>query len=302
MELGMIGLGRMGAGMTERLLRAGHAVVGYDVGVEAMEKIREKGAATASSIQDLVGRLAAPRVVWMMVPSGETVDRTLEALFPSLSAGDVIVDGGNSYYKDTVRRGAAARTHGLFLVDVGTSGGVWGSNEGYSLMVGGEPAATGRLGPLFEALAPSADRGWGVVGPSGAGHFVKMIHNGIEYGLMQAYGEGFALLKHKAEFNLDLHQVAEIWRYGSVVRSWLLDLVSRALRENAGLKGVAAYVADSGEGRWTLQESLELNVPAPVIALSLIERLASRDTEGFSNKLLAALRQQFGGHSVKRDA
>ncbi|MEE9594788.1 MAG: decarboxylating 6-phosphogluconate dehydrogenase, partial [Candidatus Hydrothermarchaeales archaeon] len=228
------------------------------------------------------------------------VDSTIQGLLPHLAEGDVIVDGGNSFYKDTMRRASMLKEKGLHYVDAGTSGGIWGLTEGYSMMIGGEKEIVERLRPLFETLAPGQDTGWGHVGPSGAGHFVKMVHNGIEYGLMQAYAEGFALLKKKEEFELDLHQIAEVWRYGSVVRSWLLDLTSEALGENPELEGIVPFVEDSGEGRWTVFEAIDLNVPAPVISLSLIQRIRSRDEESFPDRLLAAMRNKFGGHAIKR--
>jgi 6-phosphogluconate dehydrogenase len=237
----------------------------------------------------------------MMVPAGAAVDAVLADLRPLLAAGDIVIDGGNSNYKDTVRRAALFAAKGIALVDCGTSGGIWGLAEGYSMMIGGEPTATEALRPIFETLAPAADRGWGRVGPAGAGHFTKMVHNGIEYGLMQSYAEGFSILQHKDEFALDLHQVAQIWRSGSVVRSWLLDLTANALASNPTMAGIAPYVADSGEGRWTVAEAIELNVPAPVITASLIERLRSRDKDSYADKLLAAMRNQFGGHAVKKE-
>ncbi len=301
MELGMIGLGRMGANMTDRLLEGGHRVVAFDLRRDAVERVVAKGAVAATSIEDLASQLEPPRAVWIMVPAGSAVDSTIDSLSAALEADDVILDGGNSYYKDTLRRLGVAAARNLHLVDVGTSGGVWGRTEGYSLMVGGEPAVVERLRPVFETLAPAPDKGWAHVGPSGAGHFTKMVHNGIEYGLMQAYAEGFSLLKHKSEFDLDLHRIAEVWRHGSVVRSWLLDLAARALAADQTLDDIAPYVPDSGEGRWTVFESIDLDVPAPVIALSLIQRLRSRDQESYADRMLAALRNQFGGHAVKRD-
>ncbi len=301
MELGMIGLGRMGANMTDRLLEGGHRVVAFDLRRDAVERVVAKGAVAATSIEDLASQLEPPRAVWIMVPAGSAVDSTIDSLSAALEADDVILDGGNSYYKDTLRRLGVAAARNLHLVDVGTSGGVWGRTEGYSLMVGGEPAVVERLRPVFETLAPAPDKGWAHVGPSGAGHFTKMVHNGIEYGLMQAYAEGFSLLKHKSEFDLDLHRIAEVWRHGSVVRSWLLDLAARALADDQTLDDIAPYVPDSGEGRWTVFESIDLDVPAPVIALSLIQRLRSRDQESYADRMLAALRNQFGGHAVKRD-
>jgi len=302
MELGMIGLGRMGANMSERLLRAGHRVVSYDRDPEAVKRVVGKGAQGVDGLEQLANKLAAPRAVWLMVPAGDPVDQTIQALLPHLRSGDAVVDGGNSYYKDSMRRSGQLRERGLHFVDVGTSGGIWGLTEGYSLMVGGEKNAVERLRPIFEALAPAPDRGWGHVGPSGAGHFTKMVHNGIEYGLMQSYAEGFAILKRKADLKLDLRQIAEIWRFGSVIRSWLLDLIARALAENKELTGIAPFVADSGEGRWTVQEAVDLNTPAPVITASLLERLRSRDTDSYADKLLAAMRNQFGGHAMKKGA
>ena len=301
MDLGMVGLGRMGANMAERLLRGGHRVVGFDPVDEARRRIEDKGARAATSLEALVQALEPPRVVWLMVPAGPITDRSIDSLAPLLSPGDTIIDGGNSAYADTMRRAATVAERDLHYVDSGTSGGVWGLENGYSLMIGGDEAVVERLRPIFETLAPGVDRGWGRVGPVGAGHFTKMIHNGIEYGLMQAYAEGFSILQHKTEFGLDLHQVAEIWREGSVVRSWLLDLVSNALRENPTMEGIASWVDDSGEGRWTAAEAIALNVPAPVITQSLIERLRSRDDDSFADKLLAAMRNQFGGHAIKKE-
>ncbi len=298
MKLAMVGLGRMGANMTERLLAGGHDVVAFDLRPEAVEEAVAKGAAGAASAEEVVAQLPAPRVVWIMVPAGPPVDATIAAFAPLLASGDVIVDGGNSRYTDTLRRGTELDAHGIAYVDAGTSGGVWGLAEGYSLMVGGSEPAVATVRPALETLAPAPDRGWGHVGPPGAGHFVKMIHNGIEYGLMQAYAEGFSILRHKEEFGLDLHQIAEIWRHGSVVRSWLLDLAARALAEDQSLAEIAPYVSDSGEGRWTVFESIDQDVPAPVIALSLMARLRSRDAESYADRLLAALRQQFGGHAI----
>ena len=301
MQLGMIGLGRMGANMVERLLRGGHQLVGYDRDPAAVQRVAGKGASGADSLAALAQQLKPPRAVWLMVPAGDPVDQTIEALIPHMSRGDVILDGGNSNYKDTVRRAAALKTQGLGFVDVGTSGGIWGLAEGYSMMIGGDAQVVEHLKPIFETLAPAADQGWGRVGPSGSGHFVKMVHNGIEYGLMQAYAEGFALMERKTEYGLDMQQIAEIWRTGSVVRSWLLDLTARALAENPALTGIAPYVADSGEGRWTVMEAIELGCSIPVITLALQRRFRSQETEPFADKLLAVMRQQFGGHAVKRD-
>jgi len=301
MEIGMIGLGRMGANMAQRLLRGGHRVVGFSRTAETRKSIEDKGAESGESLAALVAKLPAPRALWLMVPAGEVTDATLAELLPLLFVGDIVVDGGNSNYKDTMRRAAIFALHNIDYVDCGTSGGVWGLAGGYSLMIGGEEKAVERLRPIFETLAPAKDQGWGRVGPVGAGHFTKMIHNGIEYGLMQAYAEGFSILQHKTGFDLDLHQVAEIWRSGSVVRSWLLDLTADALRKNPAMTGIAPQVADSGEGRWTVEEAIALDVPAPVITLSLIQRLRSRDTQSFSDKLLAAMRNEFGGHAVVKE-
>jgi 6-phosphogluconate dehydrogenase len=301
MELAMVGLGRMGANMAQRLQRGGHRVIGYDPVEAARSSIEKKGAQSAVSLQALIEKLKAPRILWLMVPSGEITDGTITALTPLLSQGDTLIDGGNSNYQDTLRRARALAQRQINYVDSGTSGGVWGLAEGYSLMIGGDEALVERLRPIFETLAPAPDKGWGRVGPVGAGHFTKMIHNGIEYGLMQAYAEGFSIMQHKSEFKLDLHQIAEIWRYGSVVRSWLLDLTADALEKNPTLHGIAPYVADSGEGRWTVAEAIELGVPAPVITASLLERLRSREADSYSDKLVAAMRNQFGGHAIKAE-
>jgi 6-phosphogluconate dehydrogenase len=301
MDIAMIGLGRMGANMAQRLLRGGHRVVGFDPADAARASLEKNGAETAASLEVMVAKLKAPRTVWLMVPAGAITDGTITNLLPLLSAGDTIIDGGNSNYRDTQRRAALVAQKKIDYVDSGTSGGIWGLAEGYSLMIGGDKAVVERLRPIFETLAPAKDQGWGYVGPVGAGHYTKMVHNGIEYGLMQAYAEGFSILQHKKEFNLDLHQVAEIWRYGSVVRSWLLDLTANSLEKNPTLKGIAPYVADSGEGRWTVADAIELGVSAPVITLSLLERLRSRDDDSFTDKLLAAMRNQFGGHEIKKE-
>ena len=302
MELGMVGLGKMGAYMVERLVHGGHRVVGYDRDAAAVARIVAAGAEGADSLASLATKLKQPRAIWIMVPSGAPVDETIAALTPHLSKGDSLIDGGNSNYKDTQRRAASLKGQGFQYVDVGTSGGIWGLEEGYSMMVGGDKAAVELVRPILETLAPAKDQGWGHVGPSGSGHFVKMVHNGIEYGMMQAYAEGFAILKKKDEFALDMHQVSEIWRTGSVVRSWLLDLLSIALKQNPEMAGIAPYVADSGEGRWTVAEAVDLDVPAPVITLSLLQRLTSRDSDSYSDKLLSAMRNQFGGHAIKAAA
>lgn len=300
MELGMIGLGRMGANMIERLLKGGHRVVGHARRQDSVNRVVDKGAEGAYSLEELVSKLKPRRIIWLMIPAGDPVDKTIQALVPLLDADDVIVDGGNSFYKDTVRRAEMLKEKNIRYVDAGTSGGIWGLTEGYSLMVGGEKEGVDYLRPIFETLAPAPDKGWGHVGPNGAGHFVKMVHNGIEYGMMQAYAEGFALMERKEEFNLDLHQIAEVWRHGSVIRSWLLDLAAEALEENPGLEGIAPHVSESGEGRWTVLEAVEQRMAAPVITLSLMQRFLSQDEEGFSNKMLAVLRNKFGGHDIKR--
>ncbi len=300
MEFGMVGLGRMGGNMAQRILRSGHRVVAYDPQAEAVQAFAGEGGVGASSLANLVEQLQPPRAVWVMVPAGGPTESTIDTLTNTLSAGDAIIDGGNSNYKDSVRRASALAERGLSFLDAGTSGGIWGLAEGYSMMVGGNLAAFQRLEPIFQALAPASGKGYGRVGPAGAGHFVKMVHNGIEYGLMQAYAEGFELMQAKQEFDLDLTQVSQIWRYGSVVRSWLLDLTAAALKEEPGLESLQAYVEDSGEGRWTVQESIDLNVPTPVISLSLQARFRSRQEQPFGAKLLAAMRNQFGGHAVRK--
>lgn len=300
MEIGMIGLGRMGSNIARRLLDGGHHVVVYDPIKEATEALVAQGATGSVSITNLVEKLTPPRAIWLMVPSGEPTESTIDSVAAELSQADVVIDGGNSNYKDSVRRASALLEKGINFLDAGTSGGIWGLKEGYCLMVGGDIEAFHRMEPIFRTLAPSLQDGYGHVGPSGAGHFVKMVHNGIEYGLMQAYAEGFELMQAKREFDLDLPQIAEIWRYGSVVRSWLLDLAAAALKEDPKLESIQPYVEDSGEGRWTVQESIDLAVPAPVMALSLQARFRSRQEQPYGAKLLAALRQQFGGHRVKK--
>jgi 6-phosphogluconate dehydrogenase len=301
MELGIIGLGKMGGNMAERLHQAGHKVVGFDFNAEAVNKLTAAGSVGVNSLEDLVKNLAAPRAIWIMVPAGDPVDETIARLEPLMQKGDTFIDGGNSNYKDSQRRHAALTAKGFNFVDVGTSGGVWGLEEGYSMMIGGDQEPVGRLSPIFETLAPAKNQGWGHVGPAGAGHFVKMVHNGIEYGMMQAYAEGFSIMKAKEPLALDLSQIAEIWRYGSVVRSWLLDLTAEALKKNPELDGLQAYVTDSGEGRWTVFEAIDLNISAPVITESLIRRLRSREDNNFTDRMIAIQRNAFGGHSVKKD-
>lgn len=302
MELAMIGLGKMGLNMATRLARGGHRVVGFARTAASVDEAVALGIEGAHSLEEAVGKLKqSPRVVWVMVPSGKTTTETIEKAAALLNKGDIIVDGGNSNYKDSIRHGQMLEAKGVDFVDSGTSGGIWGLSEGYSLMIGGRPEVTEKMRPIFETLAPAADKGWGRVGPHGAGHFVKMVHNGIEYGMMQSFAEGFSLLKAKKDFGLDLAQISHIWQDGSVVRSWLLDLAARALDEDATLDEIKPWVADSGEGRWTVFEAIDLDVPAPVITLALQMRFASRDEENFSARMLAALRNQFGGHAVKKD-
>ena len=301
MELAMIGLGKMGLNMATRLVRGGHRVVGYARTKETVESAIHNGAEGAYSLEEAVGKLTtSPRIVWVMVPSGKTTTETIEKAASLLNKDDIIIDGGNSNYKDTLNHAAMLEAKGIDFVDCGTSGGIWGLAEGYSLMIGGKVEVTEKLRPIFETLAPAKDLGWGRVGPHGAGHYVKMIHNGIEYGMMQAFAEGFGILKAKKEFRLDLAQVAHIWQHGSVVRSWLLDLAANALDEDAELTDIKPWVADSGEGRWTVFESIDLNVPAPIITLALQMRFASRDEVNYPARMLAALRNQFGGHAFKK--
>ncbi|HEX4037013.1 MAG TPA: decarboxylating 6-phosphogluconate dehydrogenase [Acidobacteriaceae bacterium] len=301
MELGIIGLGKMGANMAERLRLGGHKVVGFDLSAEAVKQLTDSGSVGVSTLEDLAKNLSAPRAIWIMVPQGKPVDDTIARLRPLLQKGDTFIDGGNSNYQDSQRRYNQLKPDGFNFVDVGTSGGVWGLKEGYSMMIGGEDAVVERLFPIFETLAPAKDKGWGHVGPAGAGHFVKMIHNGIEYGMMQAFAEGFAIMEKKTEMDLDLAQVAQIWRYGSVIRSWLLDLTADALSRNPELKGLEPWVEDSGEGRWTVFEAINLNVAAPVITESLLRRIRSREEYNFTDRMLAVMRNEFGGHAVKKE-
>jgi 6-phosphogluconate dehydrogenase len=296
MELGFVGLGRMGLNMTIRLLRAGHAVVGHDRTRPPIDEAVRQGARPAYSLEEMAIALRAPRVVWLMIPAGAPVDEMLDRLGGILSRGDLIVDGGNSNWRDGRRRAERARAAGFEFVDCGTSGGIWGLENGYCMMLGGESAAIDRLAPALDTLAPKD--GWRHVGPSGAGHFAKMVHNGIEYGLMQSYAEGFELLK-AGPFAFDLASIAHLWNQGSVVRSWLLELAERAFEKDPGLEGIRGYVADSGEGRWTVQEAIETGVPAEVLALALFARFRSRQDDSFRDKVVAALRQEFGGHAVK---
>ena len=302
MELAMIGLGKMGSNMARRLRRDGHRVIGFDIDVDTAEALAEEaGTVPAATLADAVDALQqTPRTAWVMVPAGDPVQSVVADLRDILQAGDIVVDGGNSNYQGTVRLGRELSEKGIHYVDVGTSGGVWGLEQGYSMMVGGPQAAVAHLRPALETLAPGPEKGWGHVGPTGAGHFVKMVHNGIEYGMMQSIAEGFEIMKAKESFELDLHQVAEIWRFGSVIKSWLIDLTALALEEDQDLEGIRGWVADSGEGRWTVLEAIDQDIPAPVITLSLMARFTSRQEESYGAKLLAALRNQFGGHAVKK--
>jgi len=303
MELGIIGLGRMGANIARRLARNGHTVVVYNRTIEkAYALAKEEHNITAvATLEEMAKKLSQPRAVWVMVPSGDATQKMIDDLLSVLSKGDLIIDGGNSHYTDSLRTAEKLKSKGLDFIDAGTSGGTWGLADGYSLMIGGEDGPVERMRPVFACLAPAPDKGWGHVGPAGSGHYVKMVHNGIEYGMMESYAEGFEILRAKKEFDLDLHQVSEIWRYGSVVKSWLLDLIADLLSKDPDLYDIKGWVADSGEGRWTAVEAINENVPSPIITLSLMQRFASRQTENYEAKLLAALRNEFGGHEVKHE-
>jgi 6-phosphogluconate dehydrogenase len=297
MQLAMIGLGRMGGNMVQRLLQGGHDVVVYDRSADAVKPHVAMGASAAKDLADLSARLEAPRVVWIMVPAGAPVESTIDQLLPALARGDIIIDGGNSNFKDSVRRAAKVKERGLEFIDAGTSGGIWGLTVGYCLMIGASPEAFRRCEPIFKTLAPP--EGYAHVGPPGAGHYVKMIHNGIEYGLLQAYAEGYEILHASKDFKLDLKQISAVWNRGSVVRSWLNELAERAFAKDTDLTALKGYVEDSGEGRWTVQEAIDLDVPAPVITLSLLARFRSRQADSFGAKVIAALRNEFGGHAVR---
>jgi 6-phosphogluconate dehydrogenase len=297
----MVGLGKMGLNMATRLVRGGHRVVGFARSAASVQEAISIGAEGASSLEDAVGKLKSPRIIWLMIPAGKPTSDTIETLSRLLAKGDIVIDGGNSYYKDTIKNAELLESKEIDFVDSGTSGGIWGLAEGYSLMIGGKADVVEKLRPIFETLAPAADKGWGYVGPHGAGHYVKMVHNGIEYGMMQAFAEGFSILKAKKEFGLNLEEISKIWQHGSVVRSWLLDLAARALEQDPKLSDIKPWVADSGEGRWTVFESIDLDVPAPIITLALQTRFASRDEENFTARMLSALRNQFGGHAVKHE-
>ncbi|HEU4325384.1 MAG TPA: decarboxylating 6-phosphogluconate dehydrogenase [Roseiflexaceae bacterium] len=298
MELGLIGLGRMGAGMARRWLRGGHRVVVNNRSPEPIKELEADGAEGAYSVEELVQKLQTPRAIWIMLPAGNVTEQMINTLIPLLSPGDTIIDGGNTNFNDDQRRAAMLKEHSLHYIDQGTSGGVWGLQVGFCLMVGGEPEVVKRLEPAFVTLAP--EDGYLHCGPVGSGHFVKMVHNGVEYGMMQAYAEGFEIMRAKKDFNLDLHAVAAVWNRGSVVRSWLLELAESAFEKDPDLTQLKGYVEDSGEGRWTIQTAIDLDVPAPVITLSLFERFHSRQPESFAAKVLAALRREFGGHAVKK--
>lgn len=297
MKIGFVGLGKMGGNMVERLLNGGHSVVAYNRSEEAVDRAVDKGAEKAESLNDLVSKLPGRKVIWLMVPSGPPVDESMEALRQVLKPGDILVDGGNSYWRDTQKRAQQISKAGMHWIDCGTSGGVWGLSNGYCLMYGGDREACDHLGPVFQTLAPP--EGARYVGPSGAGHFVKMVHNAIEYGMMQAYAEGFEIMKN-SPFEIDLHEISQLWQQGSVVRSWLLELTERALNEDPGLSQVQGFVQDSGEGRWAVQSAIDFDTPAPVITMSLFARFQSRQKDSFAMKLLASLRNQFGGHAVKK--
>jgi 6-phosphogluconate dehydrogenase len=298
MKLGMIGLGKMGGNMTERLMKDKHAVVVFDRSPEAIARYVTLGATGARDAADMVAKLESPRVVWIMVPAGKPVDDTIAALLPGMSKGDVIIDGGNSNFHDTMRRGAELKQKGIDFVDSGTSGGVWGLANGYCLMIGASDDAFRMCEPIFKTLAPPD--GYAHMGPVGSGHYVKMIHNGVEYGMLQAYAEGYEILHASKEFDLDLHRIAGVWNHGSVVRSWINELAERAFEKEGNVESLKGFVADSGEGRWTVQEAVDLDVPAPVITLSLLMRLRSRQEDSFSAKVIAALRNEFGGHAVQK--
>jgi 6-phosphogluconate dehydrogenase len=298
MRLGMIGLGKMGGNMTERLLRGGHEVVAFDRDPKVIDEYAARGATAAADPAAMVAKLETPRIVWIMVPAGQPVDDTIAAVLPGLSTGDIIIDGGNSNFHDTLRRSKDLQSQGIEFIDCGTSGGIWGLEKGYCLMIGASESAFSTCEPIFKTLAP--DDGYARMGPTGSGHYVKMIHNGIEYGVLQAYAEGYEILHASKDFDLDLHRIAAVWNHGSVVRSWINELAERAFAKDTDLAALKGFVADSGEGRWTVQEAIDLDVPAPVITLSLLARLRSRQDDSFSAKVIAALRNEFGGHAVKK--
>ena len=298
MKIGFIGLGKMGSNMVQRLLNNGHEIVAFALTVESVKKVEGKGAVGAGSLQDLVDKLKKPRVIWLMVPAGEATEKTISQITPLLEKGDILIDGGNSFYKDSMRRADDLKKAGIFFLDAGTSGGIWGLKIGYCMMIGGDKDIFDKLEPVFKSLAP--ENGYAHVGPHGTGHFVKMVHNGIEYAMLQGYAEGFEIMNTKKEFNLNLGEIAGLWNHGSVIRSWLLELAEKAFKKEPDLNSIRGYVEDSGEGRWTVEEAIEENVSAPVITLSLMQRFRSRQEESFSAKVIAALRNEFGGHAVKK--
>ena len=300
MRIGMVGLGKMGGNMTQRLLKGGHEVVVTDLNPQFVQNGVAMGAIGVNNLVDMIQNLPSPRVVWVMIPAGDPTEKTIFQIADLLDSGDIIIDGGNSNYKDSVRRGQMLLAREIHFVDVGTSGGVWGLENGYSLMIGGDESVVESLRPIFETLAPAPNLGWGRVGAVGSGHFVKMIHNGIEYGMMQAFAEGFAIMQAKTDFDLNMGEIAQIWQHGSVVRSWLLDLIADALLQDQTLDDIAAFVPDSGEGRWTVFEAIDLNVSAPIITLALERRIRSRENAPYADKLLSVMRNQFGGHSIKK--
>ncbi len=299
MKIGFVGLGKMGMNMVQRLLNGKHGIVAYNRTPETVKMAEEKGAIGAHSIQDLVNKLKTPRIIWLMVPAKGVTEEVINKTVPFLNEGDILIDGGNSFYKDSIRRSEELKKRGIFFLDAGTSGGIWGLKNGYCMMIGGSKTVFEKIEPVFKTLAP--ENGYAYVGPGGAGHFVKMVHNGIEYALLQGYAEGFEIMRAKKEFNLDLHKIADLWNHGSVIQSWLLELAENAFRKDSNLESISDYVEDSGEGRWTVAEAIEEDVPAPVITLSLLERFRSRQEESFSAKVIAALRNEFGGHPVKKN-
>lgn len=298
MKIGFVGLGKMGMNMVQRLLNDGHEIVAYARTAETVNMAKAKGAAGATSLKDLIEKLEKPRIVWLMVPAGKATEDTLNSVAELLEAGDIIIDGGNSFYKDSIRRAEVLKARRISYLDIGTSGGIWGLKLGYCMMIGGDKDVFNKVEPLLKTLAP--ENGYAHVGPHGTGHFVKMVHNGIEYAMLQAYAEGFEIMNAKKEFDLDLHKIAGLWNQGSVVRSWLLELAENAFKKDPGLESIRGYVEDSGEGRWTVAEAMELDVPAPAITISLLERFRSRQEESFSAKTIAALRNEFGGHGVRK--
>ncbi len=302
MEVLLIGLGKMGGNMARRLQRKGHKVVGYNRSSAITHQLElEEGIIAVESISDGIAKLQSPKVVWVMVPSGKATEDTIQVVADLLKPGDIIVDGGNSNFNDSMRHGRELAGKGIHFFDAGVSGGIWGLKEGYSIMVGGDPSVFPLIEPLIKSLAPADDKGWGLVGPVGSGHFTKMVHNGIEYGMMEAFAEGFELLQARKDFNLDVHQISNIWQYSSVVRSWLLDLIALALDGDPSLNGIKPWVSDSGEGRWTVNEAINQDVSVPVIAASLFRRFESREENSYAYRLLSAMRNQFGGHEMKTD-